>query len=128
MNGPISLPDEEQQQPVNKYDTTIKIPIQFLAPLCYALGGISGTLILIFETSNDYARFHAYQSLLLFVPLLIVIIIIGLISTILSDILLFGYVCSSLFLAYQAYLNSDALFRFKVPVLGDYASKWTDSE
>ncbi|KAJ3307685.1 hypothetical protein HDV04_002762, partial [Boothiomyces sp. JEL0838] len=117
MNGPISLPDEEQQH-VNKYDTTLKIPIQYLAPACYLLGGISGTFVLIFETSNDYVRFHAYQSLLLFVPSLLVIIIMGLISTILSDILLFGFVITSLFLAYQAYLNSDALFRFKLPVLG----------
>lgn len=49
----------------NPYGTRFKIRLDFEAPLAYLLGAISGILLLILETRNDYVRFHAWQSTLI---------------------------------------------------------------
>ncbi|CAG8507199.1 9146_t:CDS:2 [Paraglomus brasilianum] len=51
---------------VNKYETTLGLRVDVEAACTYLLGCVTGVLFLIMETKNDYVRFHAWQSSLLF--------------------------------------------------------------
>ncbi|KAI9271388.1 hypothetical protein BY458DRAFT_509332 [Sporodiniella umbellata] len=46
---------------VNKFETAVPIRVDIEAALCYVFGPITGLFFLIFETQNDYVRFHAWQ-------------------------------------------------------------------
>ena len=48
---------------------------------CYVLGWLTGIIFLLVEKDNKTVRFHAMQSVLTFLPLMIIIWIIGAILT-----------------------------------------------
>lgn len=56
--------------------------------LCYALGIITGVLFLVLPpyNQNKTVRFHAFQSIFLFVALVIVAIAVGILDTMISSI------------------------------------------
>ncbi len=90
--------------------------------LSYFLGFISGIFFLILEKENKFVRFHAMQSVLLFIPLTII-------GYILSWIPIIGWLGSWLismasfvlwlFLMYKAFSKE----LYKVPFIGDIAEK-----
>jgi len=88
------------------------------ALLSYVLIFFSGIVVLIMEKENRFVRFHALQSILLFLPLFIirwVLSALPLIGGLLGGLLTIIMVVSALFLMYNAYLGKT----FKVPVIGD---------
>jgi len=54
------------QTKINKYETGLPIRVDIEAAMTYAFGCITGVLFLIIEQKNDYVRFHAWQSSILF--------------------------------------------------------------
>lgn len=54
---------------VSKYETALPIRIDVAAALTYLVGAFTGILFLVLETKNDYVRFNAWQSIILFLPL-----------------------------------------------------------
>lgn len=90
--------------------------------LCYLAGVITGVIFLIIEKENRFVRFHAIQSIMVFV-------VIFVLSLVLSAIPLIGWLLSLLlspvslvlwiFLMWKAYQNE----WFKLPVIGDLAEK-----
>eukprot|EP00126_Sphaerothecum_destruens_P010790 Sdes_comp20810_c0_seq1m17169 len=52
--------------PATKYETSLPMALNIEAALTYSLGCITGLLFLCIETKNDYVRFHAWQSTLVF--------------------------------------------------------------
>jgi hypothetical protein len=80
INPSIIMPGSNPSDRTNKYDTTLPIRLDILAALPYLFPPLTGLLILVLETANDYVRFHAWQSVLVFSVLFSANIFIGLIS------------------------------------------------
>ncbi|KAL1930403.1 hypothetical protein VTP01DRAFT_10565 [Rhizomucor pusillus] len=113
---------------VNKYETRLPIRVDLEAALAYILGPVTGILLLILETRNDYVRFHAWQSSLLFLTLMCVHFILMFISSVLSWILFAIDILLIIGLTYRAYLDGAYLERTPIPYFGQLASQWTDEE
>jgi uncharacterized membrane protein len=103
-----------------------------VAALSYIFGPISGIFVLVMEKENKFVRFHALQSTLWFLLLMIVGWVIGIIGTIFGSIWIIGFLfrgifsliggiltlislLSLLFLMMRAYSGA----MFKIPIIGD---------
>jgi len=90
--------------------------------LCYVLTWLTGIVFFVLEKKSDFVRFHAAQSIVLFLPLSILTIILGIIP-------FFGYILAILIdivmlilwliLMLKAYQGE----RYKLPIAGDFAEK-----
>jgi uncharacterized membrane protein len=97
---------------------------------CYVLGWITGIIFFIVEKDNKTVRFHAMQSILTFLPLMIIIWIVSavlfamfmfsgmfgiawMIVTLIEIVMLLLW----LFLMYKAYMGE----KFLVPIVGAIA-------
>ena len=89
--------------------------------LAYGLGWITGALCLVFEPTNQFVRFHAWQSVIIFGTLSIawfIAVAIPLFGTIVAFIVIPPVSAFLwLFLMYKAYHGQ----RYKVPYAGDMA-------
>lgn len=91
--------------------------------LCYVVGWVTGIIFLILEPENKTIKFHAYQSILVFAALHVIIMIfawipiIGWIIASLLGIVAFIAWIGLMLMAYQGR-------KYKVPIAGDYAEKW----
>ena len=113
-------------------DTTLGLDENIEGALCYILTWVSAVVFVLAEKKSNYVRFHAFQSLFLFLPLtilwvlfyfvgpLIPIAIIKLILLILSFLIIFFMLVAVIFLGATAY-NGDT---FRIPVIGDFAEKF----
>ncbi|KAG2184643.1 hypothetical protein INT43_000556 [Umbelopsis isabellina] len=113
---------------VNKYQTKVPIRVDIEAALTYVLGPITGVAFLILETQNDYVRFHAWQSSLVFASMMALHFIIMFISSILSWMLFACDILLIAWLSYRAYLDGASLERYEVPYFGALAAEWVDTE
>jgi len=90
--------------------------------LCYVLGWLTGLVFLLVEKDSEFVKFHAMQSLVVFLGITVLSIALGVIPYI-------GWVISSIIgliglilwivLMIKAYQGE----RWKVPVAGDFAEK-----
>ena len=104
------------------------------AALSYILGPFSGIFVLVMEKENKFVRFHALQSTLWFLMLMVVGWVLGFIRSIITGIPLLGgvlglpfgivlsiggflYLASKILLMLMAYTGKE----FKIPILGDVA-------
>ena len=91
--------------------------------LAYGLGWITGALFLLFEPSNRFVRFHAWQSVIIFGALSLawfIAVAIPLFGTIVAFVIippLSAFLW--LFLMYKAYNKQ----RYKIPYAGDMAEQ-----
>ncbi|RUS18974.1 hypothetical protein BC937DRAFT_88115 [Endogone sp. FLAS-F59071] len=113
---------------VNKYETSLPVRVDVEAALTYALGAVTGVFFLIVEQKNDYVRFHAWQSSLLFLALMLLQFIIMFISSWLSWLLFFIDIALIAWLGYHAYMDGASLERYEVPYFGAIAAEWVDAE
>jgi len=97
--------------------------------LCYVLGWITGLVFFLIEKDDDFVRFHAMQSIVLFGALTVVMIVLGILTLIPYIWVLFVIVISLLglgafvlwiILMIKAYQGE----KWKLPVIGDLAEKW----
>lgn len=108
--------------------TILGIDENIEAALSYFLGFLTGFLLLILEKENKFVKFHAIQSIAVFVPLFV----IGMFLSVMSSISYVGWMFQILtmllwtaelllwiFLMFKAY-NGE---RFKLPIAGDIAEK-----
>ncbi len=102
--------------------TSLGLNQNITALLCYLVGWISGLIIILLEKDNQFVRFHAMQSILVFGGLTLLSILIGgmlLFFIFLIPLLnLVGIVLWILLMikAYQGEL-------FKLPLIGEQAEK-----
>ena len=119
---------QDQAVKVNKYETSLPMRADIEAALTYLFGCITGVLFLILEQKNDYVRFNAWQSTLLFFGML-ALHMCFIWQNIISIILMVVDILLIAFLMFTAYKNAqDSLVRFELPIIGKLASKWVDSE
>jgi len=94
--------------------------------LCYVLVWVTGIIFYLVEKKNKTVRFHALQSIIVFLPLTI---IVGILQGILLFIPFIGWAISGLIgllmfilwliLMLKAYQGE----KFKLPIVGDIAEK-----
>jgi uncharacterized membrane protein len=106
---------------MEKQKTSTGLDQNIAGLLAYVLGFITGIIFLILEKDNKFVRFHAMQSTIIF----LVLLVIGMIpffgpvlSFIVSPIAFILWIV----LMYKAYQGE----MFKLPVIGDYAAKWVN--
>jgi uncharacterized membrane protein len=97
------------------------------ALLCYVLGWITGLIFYLIEEKDEYVRFHAVQSIIIFGAITVVSIVFGIlflvpfIGPILEGFLWIASVALWIILMVKAYQGE----RFKLPIAGDLAEKYS---
>jgi uncharacterized membrane protein len=103
--------------------SSLGIDANLAAMLTYVFGFITGILFLVLEKDNKFVRFHAMQSIFVFVTLAVFKFVLGFIPLLgmLIDMFILGPLTLIvwLLLMVKAYQGE----RFKVPVLGDLAEQ-----
>lgn len=93
------------------------------AALSYALGWITGLFFYLTEQENKFVRFHAMQSIVVFVALSVLCVLLQVVPLLGILIVVVVVIPVSaalwLFLMYKAY-NGE---RFKLPIAGDIAEQ-----
>lgn len=99
---------------------------KLMGAAAYLLGPITGILFLIVEKSNEYVRFHAMQSTILFGGVFLLNVALGIvpilgwfIALILSPLITLISFILWILLMWKAY-NGE---KFKLPYVGDLAEK-----
>jgi len=94
--------------------------------LTYFLGPVSGIFFLLTEKKNDYIRFHAMQSTVVFGAILLLHVVLGIvpvlgwiIALLLSPLITLITFVLWLFLMCKAYSGA----RYKLPYFGELAEK-----
>ena len=62
---------------MSKKKTALGLEENVAGLLCYVLGWITGILFLLLEKKNSFVRFHAVQSLVVFLGLTIISVVLG---------------------------------------------------
>ena len=88
--------------------------------LCYLVGWITGLIFFLIEKENQFVRFHAMQSILVFGFISVVEIIFFWVPVLSWLIWVFGLILW-IILMVKAYQGT----KFKLPVTGDLAEKWS---
>jgi len=104
--------------------------------LAYVLGPITGIAFLVLEKQSRFVRFHAMQSTLVWIALIVVNVALSVFNAVLSRIpfigwlfalgigLVFGFACLALWLAnmYMAYQGRE----WELPIVGEYARRYSE--
>jgi uncharacterized membrane protein len=92
------------------------------AALAYSLGWLTGILFFMTEPRNRFVRFHAMQSMLVFGPASLALLLclsIPLLGWVLSIFIVYGSAILWLILMFKAYQGE----RFKLTIVGDMAEQ-----
>lgn len=109
----------------NVKKTSLGMDENIEAALSYFLGFLTGILFFVLEKESKFVRFHAMQSIAVFIALVVINMVLGIILSItIVGLLLFPLiwlieVILWIFLMYKAYKGE----KFKLPVVGDFAEK-----
>ena len=105
--------------------TEIGLDQELAAPLAYVLGWVSGLVLLVAER-NEYVRFHAMQSVLVFGPMSVVLTVLSwipLINLFIGVPLAFATLLLWAILIAMAMLKGEEGERFKLPFVGTLAEE-----
>ncbi len=95
--------------------------------LAYVLGWVTGLIIFLIETKDEFVRFHAMQSMIVFGAISIFSIVFGVLfrvpylGAILGSLLWIASVVLWIILIVKAYQGE----RYKLPIAGDLAEKYS---
>ena len=113
---------DDPQESHDSQQTGLGLDPTLAATLAYALGFVSGILMLVLERRDRYVRFHAMQSTITFLAILVGQVVLGFIPLLgppLSGLLgLLGVVLWVLLMV-KAFQGE----RFKLPMIGDMAEE-----
>ncbi len=108
-----------------RQETSLGMDESFEALLCYSFGWVTGIIFLVMEKNSSFVRFHAMQSLITFLGLMVVMIILVSIPGVgflLASCLWFVGVALWATLMWKAFKGE----RFRLPVIGRFAGKLSD--
>lgn len=112
--------------------TSMNMDPNTAAGLSYILGWITGLIFFLSEKQNRFVRFHAMQSILVSVAIIVVYMVvfilsllpvIGLIACFLNPLIGLAAFVLWIILLIQAFQGK----YFKLPVIGDYAERYANS-
>lgn len=107
---------------MEKNKTALGIDENIEGLLCYVLGFITGIVFLVLEKENKFVRFHAMQSIAVFLPLFVIGFVIWMIPFIgwaIGTLLWIVELVLWLLLMLKAYQGET----YKLPVAGDFAEQ-----
>lgn len=61
-------------------EVVISLPSNIAGLLCYTLGWISGVALLLLKKDDAFVRFHAWQSIITFTPLCVLLVLLNLLT------------------------------------------------
>ena len=101
----------------------IKASENLLGALCYLFGWVTGLILWFSGLKNKFIRFHAMQSIIFSIVLMIIFFALSLvpnISWIISGLGILAFILWIVLMvkAYQGQM-------FKLPVIGELADKWS---
>ena len=105
--------------------TSMNLEENLAGLLCYVLGWLTGIVFLVLEKENKFVRFHAFQSLLTFLPLCVAAWILGwipLVGWALAGLVWILIFILWLILMFKAYRGE----KYKLPLVGDIAERQTE--
>jgi len=95
---------------------------KIFAVVAYFFGILGGILVYLLKKQDAYARFHAVQSILLTVAVVVLSIVIGIVTLGLGSIIIGPvFLLLWLFMMYKAYSGE----KYKLPFIGNYAEKYS---
>ncbi|MCQ1536295.1 hypothetical protein FTO70_11515 [Methanosarcina sp. KYL-1] len=109
------------------YKTSLGLPENIVAALSYTVGWVSGFIFLLLERKNKFVRFHAMQSVLIFLPVVLIIFLMGWIPYVgwfFADGAGMGAMLLLVIPMYMAYRGS----KFKIPIIGKIAYEFAYGE
>ncbi len=128
---------EQQQQQTPASSTGLDPKIGGL--LAYFFGWLGGLILFVIEKDSKYIRFHAMQSILLNVAVVILFVGLGIVVTILGNIpgigalallalplyglMWLGAMILWVFMLYKGFSGYETGEMYKLPVIGDQAEK-----
>lgn len=132
-----SVATDETEVAETETETSSGLDENVAGALSYLLGPITGILFYLIEEENEFVRFHAVQSTIVFGGLVVLSLLIGVLTSIFALIPIIGWIIGlvlglvSLLLApiglvlwvllmYKAY-DGD---RFELPVVGEMSAKY----
>jgi len=118
------MSEEQEKEPrKKKYDTFFGLPENVEAVLAYLLGWVSGIILYSLETRSDFVKFHAKQSIIIFLIATILIIIVspisGFIGGVLNGILWVAIILIWLYLMLKAFAKE----KTKLPWIGNLVDR-----
>ncbi len=105
---------------MGKDNTSLGINENIEALLCYVLGWLTGILFLLLEKKNRFVRFHAMQSLFVFLALFVISLVaefIPIVGPLISILILPVSIVLWVLLMFKAYQGE----KYKLPWIGDFA-------
>ncbi|MEK6957680.1 MAG: DUF4870 domain-containing protein [archaeon] len=101
--------------------TSIGLEENVAGAVAYLLGPITGIALLLMEKDNKFIRFHAMQSTILFIGVIVlnIILTITIIGWILLPFVGLGALVLWILMMYKAYSKE----KYKLPIIGDMAEK-----
>ena len=99
-----------------KGETTVGMDENLEAALSYLLGFLTGIYFLVSEKKNEYVKWHAAQSTVFSIGVIVISLIIGVIPAIgwmISTLLNIVFLIIWLFLMYKAYSGE----KYKLPII-----------
>ncbi len=115
-------------EPAKSTDTNTGLEANVAGLLCYAVGWITGLVMILLEKKNGFVRFHAMQSIITFGAITFLFIVLGILDGLdivgrlfwaLSMVAWILTVVLWIVLMVKAYQGE----RYKLPVVGDLAEK-----
>jgi uncharacterized membrane protein len=112
----------EKEKGLSSTESSLNLSQNVVGLLCYLFGWLTGIVFFVLEQKNRWVRFHAAQSMVVFLPLSIISAIFGWIPfagwVICTVIWIFGFILWVL-LMYKAYQGE----RYKLPIAGNIAEQ-----
>lgn len=112
--------EEETKSSDSSQQTSIGLDQNIAGLVCYLFGFVSGAIIFLIEKENKFVKFHAMQSILIFLTVVILSFVLGfipIVGWILSLLLAPASFVLWIFMMFKAYQNE----YFKLPYIGDMA-------
>ncbi len=106
----------------NKSKTALGIDENIEGLLCYVLGFITGIVFLVLEKENKFIRFHAMQSIAVFLPLFVIgffVMLIPFAGWAIGMLLWIAELVLWLLLMFKAYQGET----YKLPIAGNFAEQ-----
>lgn len=101
-------------------NSSLGLPANIAGPLCYILGWITGLIFFFLEKKSSFVKFHAIQSILISVVLMVLLAVAyytpGL-SSVLYPLARIISILLLLFLMFKAFRGE----KFRLPVIGPIA-------
>jgi uncharacterized membrane protein len=94
MQGSATTPERGKNAP---QETETGLDEDIAAALSYVLGFLTGLVLFLVETKNEYVRFHAAQSMVVFGGLFVVSVVLSILQTVVSFIDVVGFLLGTLF-------------------------------